>query len=219
LRERFLINNNSNGDIPNYVFLSYAGPNHKIAKALGDNINNLLSSSFHCELVEDREESDTTFTEKVISYVRKCNTFIVLVTKDSLQNQFVNHEWGYAKCLKEFGQIQLLIHVTEISEDNIRIKSNGFFANNMDFIDLKLLATGRYLSNEMILNVVKFLKDKSDNLLPVYTEKAEKLFRFCKEILWNIKLAERIASQEKSLREYLGFDVLPFIYTVLSNCA
>jgi hypothetical protein len=76
--------------VPNYVFLSYAGANHRIAKSLCDSINSLLSSSFYCELVEDREESDTTFTEKVISYFRKCNTFIVLITKASLDNQFVN---------------------------------------------------------------------------------------------------------------------------------
>lgn len=206
------MNTKQSQDIPNYVFLSYAGKDHEIAKSLCDNINSSLSSSYYCELVEDRAESDTTFTEKVVSYFRKCNTFIVLLTKASLFNQFVNQEWGYAKCLKEFGQIQLLIHITEISESNEKIGSSGFISNNMDFIDLRLIKNDEYDSSVMINNVVNFLRKKSNSLLPVYTEKEQKLLRFCKEIVWNVKLAEKLTGQEKSLREHLAFDVLPFRY-------
>ena len=94
----------------NDVFLSYAGPDHDIAEELAEAINQKLADTFRIELVEDRKEGDTTFTEKVVRYFRRCNVFLVLLTKESLTNQFVNQEWGYAKCLKELGQIQVILN-------------------------------------------------------------------------------------------------------------
>ncbi len=71
----------------NYVFVSYAGENKKIAVKLANEINTKLKGYFLSELVEDRKEGDTTFTDKVINYFKKCNVFIVIITRESLKNQ------------------------------------------------------------------------------------------------------------------------------------
>jgi len=122
-----------------YVFISYAGDDYQVAKKIELDINKCLRSDYNAQLVEDRKEGDTTFTEKVIDYFKICNVFIVVLTNNSLKNQFVNQEWGYAKCLKEFGQIQILLHITQVNPNKLRVESKGFISTNMDFIDLCIM--------------------------------------------------------------------------------
>ena len=194
----------------NHIFISYAGKNHSIAKKLEEAINIQLSKVFHAELVEDRKEGDTTFTEKVIKYFRKCNIFIVLLTKEALQNQFVNQEWGYAKCLKEFGQIQILLHIIEKNIFGKRIQSAGFISTNMDFIDIIKKYNGKYKYEEMIKEVINFLKLKEDELIPVVPEALQKLNRFLKEIDQNIELKTELIENENSFRNSLSMNPINF---------
>ena len=145
-----------------YVFISYAGPDYQIAKKIEVEINNQLHLSFNARLVEDRKEGDTTFTEKVIEYFKLYNIFIVLLTNNSLVNQFVNQEWGYSKCLKEYGQIQILLHITQVFQ-NKRIESRGFISTNMDFIDLQC-DDNCPKTDEMISQLLNFLIEKESSL-------------------------------------------------------
>ncbi len=193
----------------NYVFISYAGKNYNIAKKLEEKINEKLESSFCVELVEDRKEGDTTFTEKVIKSFKKCNVFIVLITNESKNHQWVNQEWGYAKCLKELGQIQLLLHVTRKSYKGRRIKSKGFISTNMDFIDLEY-NENRPNIDKMIDKVIKFLKDKEQDLIPRFTEKQEKLNRFLTEIEGNMKLSNELIRDKNQFIRDLSINPLRF---------
>ncbi len=97
----------------NVIFLSYAGKDKEIAQYMAEEINRQIGANFYCHLVEATREGDTTFTDKIIKYFTTCNVFIVLLTRNSINNQFVNQEWGYAKALKEIGQIQIIQHITE----------------------------------------------------------------------------------------------------------
>lgn len=188
----------------NYVFISYAGKDHSIAKELEKKINQQSSESFHAELVEDRKEGDTTFTEKVIRYFKKCNVFIVLITSEALRNQFVNQEWGYAKCLKELGQIQLLLHITEKNHDGKRIESKGFISTNMDSIDLEM--NNKPNIDKMVNDVINFLKNKEQEIIPILPEVQQKLKRFSTEIAKNIKLKNDLIENEEPFRESLSMN-------------
>ncbi|VUT27800.1 MAG: hypothetical protein SYNGOMJ08_00351 [Candidatus Syntrophoarchaeum sp. GoM_oil] len=190
----------------NYVFISYAGKNHSIAKKLEEKINLLLSEFFHAELVEDRQEGDTTFTENVIKYFKKCSVFIVLITREALCNQFVNQEWGYAKCLKELGQIQLLLHITEKKHHEERIESKGFISTNMFFIDLEMNSQNEPNINKMVEDVIHFLESKSKELIPIVPEVQQKLKRFSTEIEKNINLKNDLIENERSFRESLSMN-------------
>jgi len=190
----------------NYVFICYASGNHTIAKELEEKINRELPESFHAELVEDRKEGDTTFTEKVIRYFKKCNVFIALITTEALTNQFVNQEWGYAKCLRERGQIQLLLHVIEKSHDGKRIESKGFISTNMDFIDLEMIIQNNPNLNKMTNDVINFLKNKEQELIPILPEVQQKLKRFSIEIKKNIDLKKDLIKNEVSFRERLSMN-------------
>ncbi len=190
----------------NHVFISYASTNRSIAKKLGGVINQPSLESFHAELVEDRKEGDTTFTEKVIRYFKKCNVFIVLITSDALCSQFVNQEWGYAKCLKELGQIQLLLHITEKYHGEKRIESNGFISTNMDFIDLEMNTQNKPNINKMVNEVIDFLKSKEQEVVPILPEVQQKLKRFSTEIDKNINLKNDLIENEGSFRERLSMN-------------
>lgn len=200
-------NGNRSREDKNYVFISYAGENNSIAKKLEEKINLQLSESFHAELVEDRKEGDTTFTENVIGYFKKCNVFIVLITTEALNNQFVNQEWGYAKCLKELGQIQLLFHITEKSHDGKRIESEGFISTNMDSIDLEMnIHKNKPNINKMTNDVINFLKNKEQKLIPILPEVQQKLKRFSTEITKNIDLKNELIGNEDLFRERLSMN-------------
>ena len=199
-------NGNRSREDKNYVFISYAGKNHSIAKKLEEKINLQLSESFHAELVEDRKEGDTTFTENVIGYFKKCNIFIVLITTEALPNQFVNQEWGYAKCLKELGQIQLLFHVTQKNHDGIRINSKGFISKNMDFIDLEMDSQNKPNIDKMTNDVINFLKNKEQKLIPILPEVQQNLKRFSTEIKKNIDLKNELIGNEDLFRERLSMN-------------
>jgi len=194
-----------------YVFISYAGSDYEIAKKIENGINHQLKSFYNSKLVEDRKEGDTTFTEKVIQYFKQCNVFIVLITDNSLSNQFVNQEWGYAKCLKEFGQIQILLHITQVYSNNKKIESKGFISTNMDFINL------RYENNtpqieSMVSQLINFLQEKERYLRPIFTEKQNKLKRFLAEIDKNINLQIELSSKEQNFRKDLAMNSSLFRY-------
>ncbi len=211
--------------IKNKIFISYAGDNREIAQYISDEINKQIEENFYCQLVENRKEGDTTFTEKIIDYFKNCNVFIVILTKKSIQNQFVNQEWGYAKALKELGQIQLIQHIIEkhanldIAEKEIhkskeyridydkegRIISRGFIANNMEFIDL-VIDGGSYKYKECALEVISFLKGKQSALRPITTERQQKLRRFINENDRNITIIDNLVKSIKDLRERGSLD-------------
>jgi hypothetical protein len=194
----------------NYVFISYAGKDYLIAKELEKKINLLPSEFFHAELVEDRKEGDTTFTENVIKYFKKCSVFIVLITREALCNQFVNQEWGYAKCLKELGQIQLLLHITEKNHHGERIDSKGFISTNMFFIDLEMNSQNKPNINKMVNDVINFLKNKEQEIIPILPEVQQKLKRFSTEIEKNIKLKNDLIENEESFRKSLSMNPSQF---------
>ncbi len=189
----------------NYVFVSYAGENKKIAVKLANEINTKLKGYFLSELVEDRKEGDTTFTDKVINYFKKCNVFIVIITRESLKNQFVNQEWGYAKCLKELGQIQILLHIK-----GRRIKPKGFISTNMDFFNLEYNKAGKPEVASMTSKVIDFLNGKKDDLIPIFTEKQQKLKRTLNEINHNIELLDDFINSENEFRSSLSINHLKF---------
>ncbi len=193
-----------------YVFISYARPDYQVAKKMEVEINNQLHSSFNARLIEDRKEGDTTFTEKVIEYFKRCNIFIVLLTKASLENQFMNQEWGYAKCLKEYGQIQILLHITQVFQ-NKRIESRGFISENMDSIALQCDDDGPK-TDEMISQLLKFLIEKESSLRPIFTEKQNKLKRYLNEINNNIDLQLELISKKQNFINELGMSPLKFRY-------
>lgn len=191
----------------NHIFISYAGDNYNIAKELEKSVNSQISSSFSAELVEERREGDTTFTEKVIKYFRKCNVFIVIITEEALKNQFVNQEWGYAKCLKEFGQIQVLLHILEKNKSGERIKSNGFISTNMDYIEVN-----KEKCEVMIMEVINFLKIKEGELIPIIPETIQKLNRASIELDKNIELRKELIESEPSFRTSLSMNPKSFHY-------
>ncbi len=193
-----------------YVFISYATPDYQIAKRIEKEINDRLHSSFNAKLVEDEKRGDTTFTEKVIEYFKLCNVFVVLLTKDSLKNQFVNQEWGYAKCLKEYGQIQMLLHITQVCQKK-RIESSGFISTNMDFIDLQWDNNSPKV-DKMICELLCFLRDKKSSLRPIFTEKESKLKRYLNEIKDNIDLQSELISKKQDFMNELGMSPLKFKY-------
>ncbi len=192
------------------VFISYANPDYQIAKKIEVEINDRLHLSFDARLVEDRKEGDTTFTEKVIEYFKLCNIFIVLLTKDSLNNQFVNQEWGYAKCLKEYGQIQMLLHITQVCQKK-RIESSGFISTNMDSIPLQYDDNGHKI-DKMISELLDFLREKESSLRPVLTEKQNKLGRYLNEINNNIDLQSELISKKQGFINDLAMNPLKFRY-------
>lgn len=195
----------------NYIFISYAGDDYKIAKEIEKEINHKFKSILNAKLVEDRKEGDTTFTEKVIDYFKLCNVCIVILTNNSVTNQFVNQEWGYAKCLKEFGQIQVLLHITEIDQNMKRVECKGFISTNMDFIDLKY-ENEIPRTEEMISEIIELLNSKKDTLRPIYTEKQGKLKRCLDEIERNITLQSELISKENDFRGKLGINPSSFLY-------
>jgi len=134
------------------------------------------------------------------------------LTKKSINNQFVNQEWGYAKALKELGQIQVIKHITEryINSNDIdeeircqydefsRIKSRGFISQNMEFIDLKI-EKGRIRLEDMAKDVIFFLREKQPVLRPVLTEIQQKLIRFNNENDLNITIIDDLVNSKEDL--------------------
>ena len=198
-------NGNRSREDVNYVFISYAGENHSIAKKLEEEINRQLSNSFHAVLVEGKE-GDTTYTENVIGYFKKCNIFIVLITTEALTNQFVNQEWGYAKCLREHGQIQVLYHVTQKNHDGKKIDSKGFISTNMYSIDLEMDSQNKPNIDKMVNEVINRLKNKEQELFPILPEVEQKLKRFSTEIKKNIDLKNELIGNENLFRKRLSMN-------------
>ena len=194
----------------NTVFISYARKDQEIAEYISNKINELIGDFFYSELVENKREGDTTFTEKIISYFKKCNIFIVILTKNSIHNQFVNQEWGYAKSLKEIGRIQIIQHITEkyediseINDNNLydkygRIISKGFISSNMEFIDL-IIKIGNFNLDNLVVNLNSFLMEKKPSLNPVYTEIQQKLRRFFGEYKRNLDLINGLIASKNKL--------------------
>lgn len=144
------------------------------------------------------------FTEKVIREFKKCNVFIVILTKDALNNQFVNQEWGYAKCLKELGQVQLLLHVIEKDSNGERIESKGFISKNMDFLDIEVDKQGDYNSKKMVDGIIDALEEKKDELIPILTEIQQKLKRCTTEVDKNIELKNELLKTRKEFIDRLS---------------
>jgi len=212
--------------IKHHIFISYANEDRKIAEKLSKDINDKIGDDYYTELVENVREGDTTFTEKIIKYFSKCNVFLVILTSNSLHHQFVNQEWGYAKCLKEIGQIQIIKHITEKYEeiDEIpntmdiydtegRIKSRGFIASNMEFIDLKI-KEGNHDIDDVSKEVISFLEDKRTKLRPIYNEIRQKLERYRKENQSNIELLNELIENRESLVNKLSMNPKQFSYDV-----
>jgi hypothetical protein len=200
----------------NGIFLSYDGMDREIAQYMADEINEKLGDNFYCNLVEARREGDTTFTDKIIKYFKTCNIFLVLLTGHSIKNQFVNQEWGYAKALKEIGQIQIVQHITEKYVENTnhsskyhgengRIISNGFISQNMEFIDLEL-KNNSYNIRDCTSNVISFLMDKQNILRPIATERQQKLKRFINENNNNISISSNLIDSKEALRQRGSLD-------------
>ena len=191
----------------NGIFLSYAGEE---LKYMVDEINSKLGANFFSHLVESRREGDTTFTDKIIKYFKLCNVFLVLLTRNSIKNQFVNQEWGYAKALKEIGQIQIIQHITEKCTKNAnhslgidydeynRITSNGFISQNMEFIDLEL-NDNSYNIKDCTYSIISFLMEKQTILRPIATERQQKLKRFINENSNNCSIALDLVASKNEL--------------------
>jgi hypothetical protein len=194
----------------NGIFLSYAGEDGEIAQYMADEINRQIGDNFYCHLVEATREGDTTFTDKIIGYFRTCNIFLVLLTKYSIKNQFVNQEWGYAKALKEIGQIQIIQHITEKCVENTnrlgkdydrnnRIISMGFISQNMEFIDLEL-KDNSYNTKDCTSSIISFLMEKQNILRPIATERQQKLKRFINENSSNCSIALDLSVSKDELK-------------------
>lgn len=196
----------------NGIFLSYAGEDREIAQYIAGEIKSKLEVNFFCHLVEARREGDTTFTDKIIKYFKLCNVFLVLLTRHSIKNQFVNQEWGYAKALKEMGQIQIIQHITEKCAENAnrsekdydeynRIISKGFISQNMEFIDLELIDNS-YNIEDCTSSIISFLMEKQSILRPIFTERQQKLKRFINENSNNCSIAlDLVASKDELARK------------------
>lgn len=201
----------------NKIFISYAGEDKAMAKYISDEVNKQIGYSFFCQLVEDRKEGDTTFTENIVKYFRDCNIFIVLLTRNSIINQFVNQEWGYAKALKELGQIQLIQHIVERnlnvivkdvdkSKENFisyggdgRLISEGFIATNMMLIDLEI-KDDIYNIEECTSEIISLLKERESTLIPIATERQQKLMRFINENDHNIEIVTNLINSKDDFR-------------------
>lgn len=212
--------------VKNGIFLSYAGKDREIAQYMADEINRQIGDNFYCYLVEASRQGDTTFTDKIINYFRTCNVFLVLLTKYSIKNQFVNQEWGYAKALKEIGQIQIIQHIIEKGAENTnhlgksydnngRIISKGFISQNMEFIDLEL-KENHYNTKDCTSSVISFLKEKQNTLRPIATERQQKLKRFINENKDNNLIAlDLVASKDElKLKGSLNPDQFSYDYAL-----
>jgi hypothetical protein len=143
--------------------------------------------------------------------------FLVLLTRNSIKNQFVNQEWGYAKALKEIGQIQIIQHITEkcaeqtncsdevTYDEYSRIISKGFISQNMEFIDLEL-ENNSYNIRNCTSNVISFLMGKQDILRPIATERQQKLKRFINENNNNISISLNLIDSKDALRQRGSLD-------------
>ena len=105
------------------IFISFSENDREKVSILE---NRLKSSEYLTYLiVADNYDNSSLISEKIISALESCQYIIPILTKNSLNNQWVNQEIGYAKCLKQNIKFFTLI------QDDVIGMSKGFIHKEM----------------------------------------------------------------------------------------
>lgn len=87
-------------------------------------------------VVAYEKEPGAEFQDKVCSLMDKCKLFLALLTRNSIHNQWVNQEIGYAKALHRRGIIQAIIPVVERTHNQRHtsqlVSLNGFIHKDIE---------------------------------------------------------------------------------------
>ena len=110
------------------IFISYASEDQNKMKALRRAIS-MKYRGFKPIVVVDRRNAGKPLTDKVKNGIKDTDYFMPIITRNSISNQWVNQEIGYAAAKDR--------EIIPIVEDNIRDKLNGFIHNQLDLFTFK----------------------------------------------------------------------------------
>ena len=108
------------------VFISYSEIDRRKKDILVKEIDKWMNLK-HI-VIADKRQTNLYLSEKVIRGFSLAHYVIVILTKNSIQNQWVNQEIGYAKSLEKLKKIKIY----EIVEENIIPDLKGFIHNQKD---------------------------------------------------------------------------------------
>jgi tetratricopeptide (TPR) repeat protein len=94
------------------MFMSFAGEDLPFINELCEKIKSELPE-IEPVIVSYEKEAGVAFSRKISAYLEGCKWFFVLLTENSILNQWVNQEIGYAFSLKKYGSIEEIIPVVE----------------------------------------------------------------------------------------------------------
>jgi hypothetical protein len=104
------------------VFISHSYKDLKLAQAIKMYIDSL--ENFQAELIMEQKDPMKLLTQKVENGLERCTFIIPILTENSINNQWVNQEIGFARALKK--------HFIPIIQRTILSDLKGFINQSFD---------------------------------------------------------------------------------------
>lgn len=129
------------------MFISYATEDGKFVRELNDALRRELPE-IEPIIVEYIKDAGEEFQKQVSNHLDECTWFLALLTENSIGNQWVNQEIGYANALKRRDLIKRFIPVVE---KGLEIK--GFIHHDMESVRIMRKNLGGNIAS-----VIEYLK-------------------------------------------------------------
>lgn len=113
------------------VFISYASEDNAKMKVLKRTIEEKFKRKYEVIIVADRKEPGKPLTTKVMNGLKESHIFIPILTSNSIKNQWVNQEIGYATAINIYDEIDK-IKIFPIVDKKIENKLKGFIHKQLD---------------------------------------------------------------------------------------
>lgn len=98
--------------MPRKMFISFANENKDFVEMIARRLRSKFRS-LQPVVIEWESQPRAEFGELVAKRMKDCSWYMVLLTKHSVNNQWVNQELGYAECLRRNGRITTVIPIVE----------------------------------------------------------------------------------------------------------
>ncbi len=141
------------------MFISYSSKDEEFVKDIELQISRKFRDLIEPVISTQRKVIDIDLGEKIYKDIKESRWFMVLLTKNSIVNPTVIHEFGYACALRDFGLITKIIPIVERTQPKkgkMKPIDTGVFIHPS-------IETAKYISikekwGECILNITEYLQ-------------------------------------------------------------
>lgn len=135
------------------IFIAHASEDAEYVRGIRDRLSNICE--FEPYLAQDYPSYGENFKTRIQNAIESCDFFIVNMTANTLSNQWVNQEIGYASAVKRKDESRL--HIIPISNYDLRVR--GMITRDTE----DFLITDRKDDKTIIKGIIDFIRSKIEN--------------------------------------------------------